>query len=55
MWRNLILVVEKLDNTAGGGGEVLDGDHPHDVGGILLVSRGELVTDDDTGGSLSSW
>ena len=52
MWWHLVLVVEKLDDTAGVGGEVLDGDHPHDVGSILLISRGELVTDDDTGSSL---
>ena len=49
----LVLVVQQLDDAAGLRGEVLDGDHPHDVGRILVVGvRSELVTDDDTGGGL---
>ena len=49
----LVLVVEQLDDAPGLRGEVLDGDHPHDVGRILVVRvRSKLVTDDDTGGGL---
>ena len=49
----LVLVVQQLDDAAGLRGEVLDGDHPHDVGRVLVVRvRSELVTDDDTGGGL---
>ena len=49
----LVLVVQQLDDAAGLRREILDGDHPHDVGRILVVRvRGKLVTDDDTGGGL---
>ena len=49
----LVLVVEQLDDAAGLRGEVLDGDHPHDIGRVLVVRvRSELVTDDNTGGRL---
>ena len=49
----LVLVVEQLDDAPGLRGEVLDGDHPHDVGRVLVVwVRSKLVTDDDTGGGL---
>ena len=49
----LVLVVEQLDDAPSLRGEVLDGDHPHDVGRVLVVRvRSELVTDDNTGGRL---
>ena len=49
----LVLVVEQLDDAPGLRGEVLDGDHPHDIGRVLVVRvRSELVTDDNTGGRL---
>ena len=33
----LVLVVEQLDDAPGLRGEVLDGDHPHDVGRVLVI------------------
>ena len=49
----LVLVVEQLDDAPSLRGEVLDGDHPHDIGRVLVVRvRSELVTDDNTGGRL---